>query len=152
MKHYYFKTREFGVSDTGIHFLRSGFNYRTISFSEIDGLRIERGKELHNWIVIFFIGAVILLAEVYLSLRIVDVLINGDIGPQNARLALVLFIPFVGAYFVYNSVQTGIILRINYQRYKTTKFPLREIMKEKRLNEFKSLMGDKLTTKFKVAV
>ncbi len=35
MNKYYFKTNEFGLTDNGIDFLRSGFNYKTINFPKI---------------------------------------------------------------------------------------------------------------------
>jgi hypothetical protein len=60
MAYYNFQTEEFGVSESGIHLLRSGFNYKTITLSEIDRIRIERAKEIHNWWLVFIIGSALI--------------------------------------------------------------------------------------------
>jgi len=102
MTNYNFQTKEFGISDKGIHLLRSGFNHRTIKFSEVNKILIERGKELHNWWVIFIIGAALIVFGVYLSVGTIRILIDGNIAPRHARMIILLLIPVVGAYFVYN--------------------------------------------------
>jgi hypothetical protein len=50
----------------------------------------------------------------------------------------------------YNSLQTGAMLIINYEPNRTDKFPLREIIVNKKLDEFNSFMCDKMKTKFSV--
>jgi hypothetical protein len=60
---------------------------------------------------------------------------------------LFLLIPLIGVYFVYNSMRTGIIMSINYAAHKKEMFPLTEIIKQNRLNEFRSLMTAKLGTR-----
>jgi hypothetical protein len=141
MTNYHFRTKEFGISDTGIHFLRSGFNYETILFSEINEVKIERGKELHNWIIILLLGAVLLIFGIYISIPIINMIIHFNFeGPRSAQIILFLTIPFVGAYFVYNSFRTGILLKINYKQNKTHKLPLKEIAKEKKLDEFITML------------
>ena len=79
MDNYYFESREFGVSDKGIHLLRSGFNYETIEFSQVDSLTIGRGKELNNWLAILVIGLALLTAAAYYVLRAFDVVGNNEI-------------------------------------------------------------------------
>jgi hypothetical protein len=136
MTSYLFKTSEFGVSDEGMHLLRNGFNYQTISWSDINWVKIERGKELHNWVVIFLFGVVVLAVGVFVSFQIIHTLINNDIALRNAKLIWLLFIPVAGAYFVFYSLQTGIILKINYALDKNDMFPLKQIVKDGKLNEF----------------
>lgn len=140
---YIFQTSEFGVSDTGLHFLRSGFNYQTIGWKEINSMKIEKGKELHNWMIIFVIGVALLAFGVYLSIRTIDILLHKAMAARNAKMILFLLIPCVGAYFVYNSLQNSTVLRINYSSGKRYKFSLREIIKENRLAEFKSFLANR---------
>jgi hypothetical protein len=139
MKQYHFWTNEFGVSDKGIHLLRSGFNYETIAFPQI-----------HNWFVIFVIGLILLVPGIYFAIEVVKFLAGGDYRPHSARMALFLFIPLVGLYFIYTSLQTGLILKIYYGRNRKDKFPLRKIIVEKRMNDFEQLMKNKLSAKFRV--
>ena len=150
MMEYLFQTSEFGVSDTGMHFLRSGFNYQTIGWKEINSMKIEEGKELHNWMIIFLIGVVILVFGIYLSIRTIDILLHKAMAVRNAKMILFLLIPCVGAYFVYNSLQTSTVLRINYFGGKKYKFSLKEIIREGRLTEFTSFMTKKLSARVNV--
>jgi hypothetical protein len=144
MTNYLFQTSEFGVSDKGIHLLRSGFNYETIHWKEIDAAKIEKGRELRNWLLVFILGAALLALGLYLSYRTVDVL---GTDPHPERLVKMLqftLIPFIGAYFVYTSLRTGALLRISYQNKRDT-FLLKELAKQERLGEFKSLLNEKLS-------
>jgi len=150
MTNYNFQTKEFGISDKGIHLLRSGFNHRTIKFSEVNKILIERGKELHNWWVIFIIGAALIVSGVYLSVGAIRMLIDGNIAPRHARMIILFLIPVVGAYFVYNSLQTGLVLKIHCADGSKDMFPLGEIVKEKKIKEFKIYLADKIGTKVHV--
>jgi hypothetical protein len=117
MATYLFETSEFGVSDSGIHLLRSGFNYQTIRWTEINSIKIEKGKELHNWAIILMLGLVIFIVGIYLSIRTIDILIHKDNAVRNAKMILFLLIPCVGAYsftthFRQEHFSGSIILRI----------------------------------------
>jgi hypothetical protein len=146
MTTYHFQTTEFAVSDTGIHLLRSGFNYNTILFSDIKSIRIERGKELRNWLVIFLLGAILLMAGLYVSVYTLSAVISDGVSRRGWRICYLFFIPCFGAYFVYKSLQTGTIVRINYGD-NNEMFPLKEIKNAQRLNEFKSFIKNKLTAR-----
>ncbi|MGC3946417.1 MAG: hypothetical protein QM762_18165 [Chryseolinea sp.] len=135
MATYYFKTEEFGISDEGFHLLRSGFNYKTIMFSEITRIRIERGKELHNWWLVLILGLGLLALGVYMSLGAIRILLRENLSPRHAKLSLLLLIPVVGGYFVYNSFQTGLVIKIDCADGEKDMFPLRNIIKGQKLNE-----------------
>ena len=145
---YHFVTDEFGVSDVGIHLLRSRFNYQTIKFSEIKIMSVGKGMELHNWALIFVVGAILIVVGVGISIGIINTLLTH--GASGPRILLVLFIPFVGAYFVFNSVQIDTIMTINYGCNNKHKFPLKKILIDKKLNAFNALMREKLGNRFKV--
>jgi putative Mn2+ efflux pump MntP len=66
---------------------------------------------------------------------------------RYVKMLLFLLIPLIGVYFVYNSMKTGIIMSVNYSDDKSEMFPLNEIIRQNRLNEFKSLMTVKLGTR-----
>lgn len=144
MTNYYYKTQEFGVTDNGIHLLRSGFHYETISFSQIQKLEIKKGKELNNWVVILVIGLFMLLPGLYISSKIIDVILYGDTNVRGARMILLIFIPMIGAYFIYRSLRTGPILVIKYGLNEYRKFPIQSIADEQQLDNFALLLKDKL--------
>lgn len=72
MPSYNFETREFAVSDAGIHLLRDRYNYQTIPFSEIKRAVIEKGKETPNWIGATLLGTAMLYAAIDFSLITID--------------------------------------------------------------------------------
>lgn len=53
---YYFETDQLGISETGIHLLRNRFNYETIEYSSIQEIRIEKGKQIKNWLLVLLLG------------------------------------------------------------------------------------------------
>jgi hypothetical protein len=87
MGQYYFRTKEFGVTDKGIHLLRGGFNYETIAFAQIHKLEIRRGKELNNWFAILVIGLILFTPGIYFAISVINILVHGDISPYGARIA-----------------------------------------------------------------
>lgn len=152
MTTYNFKTSEFGLTTEGVHLLRSDFNYKTIRFSEIKRIKIEKGKELHNWWLVFLLGAALIGLGVYLSLGTIKILIDGDISPRHARMIFLLLIPVAGGYFVYNSLQTGLILKIECVDGERDMFPLKDIIKKQKLKELKVFLNDKIGTRIEVSV
>jgi hypothetical protein len=145
MSTYYFKTNEFGVSENGIHLLRSGFHYKTIHWHHVNSVRIENGNEMRHWWIIFLLGTVLIVVGGYLSFRTIDILATMEYPVRVVKMLMFLQIPCVGIYFVYNSLKTETILRITYASNKIEKFALREIIKENRLAEFKTLLASKLS-------
>ena len=147
MNNYLFQSTKFAVSDNGIHLLRSGFNYKTIRWNEVDSIKIRKGKELNNSWIVFLLGLILLTVVAFLTIRTVDILVNEEYAEQYVKMLLFLIIAFIGVYFVHNSMRTGTIMRVNYAAHKKEMFPLNEIIQQNRLNEFKSLMTAKLGTR-----
>ena len=153
MTNYYFETREFAFSDTGIHLLRSGFNYETIEFSQIHSLTIDRGKELNNWILIFLIGLALVSFSVYYSLRLLSIIDNKDVDVIYIEEILIPLIPFMfGGYCLYSSTRNGPILRIKTIKNKADKFSLNELEKDNKLRPFQDFLREKLNTKVRINV
>jgi hypothetical protein len=152
MTNYRFETTEFGISDTGVHLLRNGYNYKTIDFSQINRIRIENGKELHNWGLILAIGATLIVAGIYLSIGTISVLAKGDIKPVHAKIVFLLFIPAAGAYFVYNSLQTGLLLKFDYSNGSKGMLPLRELIKTQKLSSLKTFLSEKLGSRSQIVL
>ncbi len=145
MNNEYFRTKEFYISDHGIHMLRSGFDYQTIKFSEIREAKIEKGMELHNWFVIYLIGAVLLIGGIYFSTLVLDQVIYGDdSGTRSAKLMVVIFIPLIGFYFLYNSLERGLLLKLYFKNGKRTKFPLRRLNRSNQVDELKAFLIAKM--------
>ena len=153
MSNYHFETREFGVSDNGIHLLRSKFNYETIEFNQVDTLTIEKGKELNNWIVILIIGLALVSFSAWYSLRLFNIIDNHEVNVIYIEEILVPLIPLMlGGYCLYSSTRNGTILRIRTIKNKADKFPLKEIEKENKVRPFEEFLKGKVNTKVKINV
>jgi hypothetical protein len=151
MINYFFETREFGVSDVGIHLLRSRFNYQTIEFNQIDSLTIERGKELNNWIAILIIGLALVTFSVYYSLRLFNIIDNNEVKVIYIEEILIPLIPFMlGGYCLYSSTRNGTILRIRTINNGANKFPLKELETDNKVQPFQDFLKEKLSTKVRI--
>lgn len=151
MNNYYFETREFGVSDIGIHLLRSRFNYETIEFNHLDNLTIERGKELNNWMAILIIGLCLFSFSIYYSLKLFNSVNSNEVNVIYFEHILVPLIPFMlGGYCLYSSTRNGVVLRIRTIKNKTDKFPLKELEKDNKLESFQDFLKKKLNTRVKI--
>lgn len=150
---YYFETKEFGISDNGIHLLRSRFNYETIEFNQIDHLIIEKGKELNNWLAILVLGLTFVSFSVYYSLKLFNIIDNNEVNVIYIEEILVPLIPFMfGGYCLYSSTRNGVILRFKTIKNKTNKFPLKEFEKNNKLKAFQDFLKEKLNAKIKINI
>lgn len=148
MASYNFETREFAVSDAGIHLLRDRYNYRTIRFSEIKRIAIEKGQETPNWIGVFILGTAIIFAAVDFSMASIDSFISGSATTGHAKILIfLLLIGCAGSCFVYSSLQKGIILRISYGNGKQDRFPLRVIIMQGRFDDLLFLLRSKMDSR-----
>ena len=151
MTNYHFEAREFGVSDRGIHLLRSRFNYETIEFNQVDSLTIEKGKELNNWIAILTIGLALVSFSVWYSLRLFNIIDNNEVNVIYIEEILVPLIPFMlGGYCLYSSTRTGKILRVKTTKNRTHKFPLKELEKDNKVRSLEEFLSETLNTRFKI--
>ncbi len=144
---YHYTTNQLGISDEGIHFLRNRFEYKKIPFSQIEKVELKKGMQLNNWYVIFFVGVALLSTGIYLGLGIFNALQNPGHNLRSLRIVYLLFIPIVGGYFVYESLQYGLILELKYNREKKKCFHLKRLTPESR-QKFSEFMKAKMGNKF----
>ena len=148
MTSYNFKTREFAVSDVGIHLLRSGYNYQTVPFSHIKQIIIEKGKETPNWIGVFLLGTAILYAAVDFSMISIDNFVYGNAGAGHAKLLVfLLLLGCAGGTFVHSSLRHGVIVRIIYGSGKHDRFPLKEIIDQGKFGDLLFMLQSKLDSR-----
>lgn len=149
MKKYYFVTSGFGLSDNGFHYLRSGYNYETIDYSEIKEIVIERDKELNNWFFIFMVGLILLMFSIYYFLRLLNLIdykeaeyVKNVIYIEEIILPVLPFL--FGIYCVYSSLKTNTMLKMKTVKGKRTKYSLKEVEQSNALPSLKLFLNDKL--------
>jgi hypothetical protein len=146
MSKYYFETQEFGVSDHGIHLLRSRFNYKTIDFSQVAKISIERGKELNNWIAVLVLGVALISFAVYYAAGVFTTITGGTQRVIYIEGIVVPIIPFLmGVYCLYSSTRNGVVMRVYTLEDKHERFPLKELKQE--LMPFQQFLKERAGTK-----
>ncbi len=136
MKHYKFSTREFGISDTGIHLLRSNFNYRTINFKDITSLEIGRGRLIRNWLFVFIFGLSLIAFSIYYAFGLIDVFNDPSVKRIYIEELLVPFLPaLLGGFCIYSASKKGIVMKIQHNGKKSS-YSLEGIIKNNQYDEF----------------
>lgn len=144
MNDYRFKTRELGISDEGIHFIRNGFNYKTCKYSDIKSVDIGRGKEVKNWILLLVLGIVLILIAVWWVSFWSDSILNIANGGRAKAIwgivALPLFTFALGCYCVYSSIKNATVLTVNMIDSKTDFVSLGDIEKDGKLEDLREFL------------
>ena len=150
-KKYHFETEEFGLSDDGIHLLRSKFNYNTIEYRQVVSARVVGDKELNNWLAILIIGFSFLAFSVYYSIKLYLAIQTGTMHRIYIEYLLVPVIPFMlGGYCVYAATRTCQVLKVKTAKNKRKKLSLASIEKSNEMDRFVAFVSSKLTGKVKV--
>ena len=113
MANYLFQNRDFGITELGIHLLRNGYNYKTLSFSDISSVEITRGNVLKNRMLLMIIGSGMLLFACYHFFRIY-IFFNTAVGESfNVEEILIPFsLLTLGTYILYASFKQELILKV----------------------------------------
>jgi hypothetical protein len=144
MVQYNFQTREFGVSESGFHLLRSGFNYETLSFEKIDRISVGRGRMVNNWIAILIAGVALVSFSIYYAIRLSGIMSDPDVNVIYIEEIIVPVLPFfIGLFCLYSSTRNGTILRITTIERQSRRFPLADIEKAGDLPQFQEFLRDK---------
>ncbi|BDD08884.1 hypothetical protein FUAX_13160 [Fulvitalea axinellae] len=140
---YDFRTKEFGLTDEGVHLLRNGFNYKTLPFGELESLRISEGKDSNNWVLVLAVGLGCVGGSLYGMYMLYNFLTSPWPGKINIEVIISVFILLMfGGYMVYFSLKSGPLILISHKG-KRYKFPLRELVKAGTLDAFTSWLKEK---------
>jgi len=135
MSVYQFETDQFGITEGGIHLLRSRFNYETIEFTEVNKISIHKGKQVNNWLLLLVLGLGLFGTGLYAAVKIIYEYFFAD----NFRLFyteqfILPVLPLIlGAVSVYFSMMTGPVLTVTVKN-KSKRFPLYELKKKSQLD------------------
>jgi hypothetical protein len=141
MKNYLFETPEFGITEAGIDLLRSKFKYGTISWKEVNAVKISYGKELRHWWIILLIGIGLIILGGYFCFRTIDILTHKEQPLNYIKMLQFSLILLIGGYFAFTSLRSGPLLHVNYSNYKKLIFPIGKIAHDKSFDEFKSFVN-----------
>lgn len=150
MNNYKFEIDHIALSDTGIHLLRSRFNYDTIDFLNINSIKIKRGRQINNWLLALVIGLLLLSFGIFTGFKVVyEFFFANNFHQFYIEQLLIPFFPtVVGSFLIYNALKIGYILEILVDN-KVKRFPIEEINKKGALDELKLFFKQNTLTSFK---
>lgn len=138
---YLFESEQFGLSETGFHFLRSRFNYKTLNYSEITKVEFKRGHSIKNWIFILILGIIALVTSVIWVFGIVLFFDEGKGQIHIEELVSPVVLTFFGVFFIYKSFQKTDTIHVYFDR-KHDYFNLEKIENKNEIIQFfKSKIG-----------
>lgn len=136
MTPYKFTTNEFGISETGIHLLRSNFNYKTIEFKDITLVEIKNGKLINNWMLILLLGIGLISFSLYCVYRLVIAFNDDSVRHIYIEQIILPLLPFLlGGFCLNTSARNGMIINIRYNG-KDSSYPLEYLIKKNEYEDF----------------
>jgi hypothetical protein len=146
---YLFETKYFGLSDSGFHWLRDRFNYKTVSYQNIDKIEIGKGSAIQNRYFVLVIGIVLVCFASYYVIGLMRFFITPSYERININLVVLPVLPLlVGLYCIYVASKTAIVLKIYYNQSKSDSFPLAEIIKENKSDQLYGFLTERFGSRF----
>ena len=150
MTSYKFVTDQFGISDNGIHMLRSGFNYETIEFTKVQEISVTKGRQISNWVVALVFGLMLTCAGLFVLYHVLyEYFIGTKVHVFYVQQFAFPIIPLIiGTYTIFVSLRNGLILKISVDS-KTKKLPIEKLSKKSQIDELIVFLNQNNLTKSK---
>ncbi len=147
MNTYDFEATDFALSIQGVHLLRSGFNYKTIEYVDIDRATIKRTREIKNVFFSMIFGFFLLAFAILQTLNVTNAFNNPNVHTIYIEsIILPLFPGLLGIYLVYIANKKGLILIIETGR-KSQKLRLRTFVKNKNTYHLRNYLNARLSNR-----
>ena len=150
MSQYQFQSDDFGLSDNGVHLLRSQFNFKTIRYEEVKRATIERSSEIKNAPLILLFGVLLVCFAFYQARWVVELFTTPSTQSIYIESIVLPVIPaFLGIYCIYTALRKGPVLRLE-EGGKEHKLRLRSIFRNELAFEFEKYLSRQLGPKLSV--
>jgi hypothetical protein len=150
MNPYQFQLEDFALSDGGIHLLRSGFNYKTVSYDEIKRATIGRSNDIKNTPVILAIGVLLILFAFYQGRWVIGLFTDPTVHHIYIESIVLPVIPALfGVYCIYMAVKKKPILKLEAAK-NTYKLRLRSVIKKGQYAEFEKYLNLRLQSRLHI--
>jgi len=132
---YLFQSRYFAISAQGIHLLRSGYNYKTVTFSEVSSMEVRKGHELKNWVFVMIIGILLAGYALFDIFQIYQLFNNPTIHRVYIERMLIPIFPLaLGLYSIWIASRKSWILLVKSKQGQH--LSLKEYVEKNTFNEF----------------
>lgn len=150
VSHYTFETARFGLSDDGLHLLRSGHNYKTLAYRDIRRATLKKGVAIKNWLLVLLLGIGLISFAVYQAAHLYHLFMDPNTHKVYIESILLPVLPLLlGNYCIYVSLKRTTILKVKY-RGGRAKLPLDELVTNNEAVAFTTFLHDKLGSHFEV--
>jgi hypothetical protein len=143
-----FESTDFALSDEGIHLLRNRFNYKTISFQDLDKATIKKDVVTNRLVLTLTVGFLLILFAVFQSITVYESFIDPLVKEIYIESIVLPVLPLlIGVYCIYISVKKVPTLLVEKDG-KKYKLRLNEIIKNQQLANLQAYLRTKLTINF----
>lgn len=133
---YLYQTTQFALSSHALFFLRSGFAYKTIPIDDIDSIELRDGKDLRNWLWVFFIGVVLVVYAIFDCWNIYRILTDPHVHHVEIFRLIIPVIPLLlGCYSIVIALRKTKVLIVTDKKSRHY-LSLREIIKQEQFQSF----------------
>ncbi len=142
---YLFKTKEFGLTLSGFHLLRSGFSYKELKHDEVQEVKITRGTITKHPVRTILFGLLFIFVSISFSINVLNIDKFFYLEGQSYRVAwgiisIVGFLLSLGvASLIMVFKRQPIITVITFHGSREV-FSLKEIIKSNNQEEFQKLI------------
>jgi len=143
MNPYQFQSEDFALSADGVHLLRNRYNFKTITYDEINEAVIERSAEIRNAPVTLILGILMVLFAFYQSRWVIGLFIHPEGTIYIESIVLPVIPAFLGIYCIYIAIRKGPMLRLETET-KSHKMRLRSFFKNDQSIELEKYLAQHL--------
>jgi hypothetical protein len=148
MTNYDIESRDFALSQQGIHLLRNRFNYKTINFYDVHKATFTRAADTKNVVFILIVGLLLVAFAVYQAVGVYEDFHDPSVYHIYIEAILLPVFPLLlGLYCVYIAVKKVplLIIELNSEKHKLS---LKDIINAGRMEVLETYLKEKLREKF----
>lgn len=108
---YLFQDEYFAISESGLHLLRNRFEYETFSFSQIQSVKLKRGRAVKNWIGLLIFGLLFFLGGIYSGRGVFNFFTSDQEGTIDILIVVMpFFLLTIGGFTIFKSLKQEDVL------------------------------------------
>lgn len=135
MIEYRYADSDFALSEEGLHLLRSGYNYETISYPSIEKLAFRNASPVRSPLLAIVLGILFIGLSVLQAYRVYQQFQDPEVHKIYIEAIVVVVLPFlVGCYLLYVALRKEFLL-IVVSGGKTRKLSVKGLRASGRLPE-----------------
>ena len=146
---YDFELTDFGLSQEGIHLLRSGHNYSTIEYQDIRTAVIKRDSEIKNVMLTLIFAALLIAFTIFQTIYIVLRFKKGGGSIYIETIVAPVLPAMIAIYLLIQGLKKGPVLLVETTNRKY-KLRLRDIVKQGKENAMAEFLKQKISYKLSV--